>query len=240
MSITIQDYLERRRLRLLDAQAQRFCQRCLRPTGHCFCAEIRAIDPGIEFAILVHPIERRRKIATGRMAHLSLKNSHFISGHDFTDNARVNAFITNSAYQCVVMYPGPQALKIDEPGATRSSFFDSGKKLTVFVIDGTWHTARRTLRDSKNLQQLRRICFSSIEPSLFRVRKQPAPECFSTIEAIHRTIELLGPRYGFDVSTREHDQILRPFHWMVDIQIRCGSGAPQLRRVSPMPKASDR
>jgi hypothetical protein len=51
------------------------------------------------------------------------------------------------------------------------------------------------------------------------VRKQPAQECYSTIEAIHHTIELLGPSCGFSVAQREHDRLLFIFDKMVSRQL---------------------
>ena len=47
-----------------------------------------------------------------------------------------------------------------------------------------------------NLGPLPRISFDPGEPSRFRGRKQPKPECLSTIEAIHRTIDLLPADAG--------------------------------------------
>src|SRR5437868_14164259 len=104
-----------------------------------------------------------------------------------------------------MLYPGMRSqnltpLSQDE----RLDLFPQSKKLTIFVIDGTWATARRTVRQSQNLTNLPRICFSPVKPSTFRVRKQPNPACYSTIEAIHHTIELVGQSQGFDTTSREH------------------------------------
>ena len=89
----------------------------------------------------------------------------------------------------------------------------------VFVIDGTWATARKTMRLSQNLHALPRVCFTPPARSNFQVRKQPKAECYSTIEAVHHTIELLGPAAGFDLLARKHDSLLRVFSVMVNRQI---------------------
>jgi DTW domain-containing protein YfiP len=99
----------------------------------------------------------------------------------------------------------------------------------LFVIDGTWATARKTMRLSQNLRSLPQICFTPPGPSNFRVRKQPRPECLSTIEAVHHSIELLGESVGFDVKSRKHDQLLTLFDQFVDRQISYVSSSARPR-----------
>lgn len=102
----------------------------------------------------------------------------------------------------------------------KQKMFNPSKKLRVFVIDGTWATAKKMVRLSTNLHTLPRICFSSDQPSTFRVRKQPRAGCFSTIEAIHHTIELLGEQNGFDLQSGKHHNLLTVFDSMVETQLR--------------------
>ena len=75
------------------------------------------------------------------------------------------------------------------------------------------------MRQSQNLLNLPRICFSPEKPSNFRVRKQPHASCYSTLEAIHHTIELIGAAKGFDVASRKHDRLLHVFDSMVELQL---------------------
>src|SRR4051812_27006509 len=48
-----------------------FCWDCRQPDFSCYCAWLKPFDPGIQFVILTHPVEYFRRIATGRMSHLS-------------------------------------------------------------------------------------------------------------------------------------------------------------------------
>src|SRR4051794_23846260 len=82
------------------------CHRCLQPDFSCYCQWLEPFDPQIHFAILMHPIEQRRRIATGRMSHLSLPNSRLIVGHRLTENAELNALLADPAHHCVMLYPG--------------------------------------------------------------------------------------------------------------------------------------
>ena len=191
------------------------CPRCLQPDFSCYCELLKPFAPKPIFVILIHPIEVARRIATGRMAHLCLKNSQLIIGHSYEQNQRVNSLIEDTQNQCVLLYPGPQSKNLSlmtEP--EKIEMRTSQQQLVIFVIDGTWNTARKTLFHSPNLKQLPRIEFKPDRPSRFKVRKQPRAECYSTIEAIHQTIDLLGTS-----DQREHDHLLYVFEKMVARQI---------------------
>ena len=197
------------------------CTCCSQPEFSCFCSHIKTFDSKINFVILIHPIEASRRIATGRMSNLCLKNSYLIKGQDYTCNNLVNQLIADPDYESVILYPGQLSKNISFVSELeKMSLFNPNKKLRIFVIDGTWATAKKMVRQSLNLHRLPRICFSSDKPSTFRVRKQPRPGCFSTIEAIHHTIELLGNQNGFNLQSRQHDNLLTVFDSMVETQLR--------------------
>ena len=223
MKLTKEAY-QNKKLAMLSAQIppRECCERCLQPRLACYCDKIQSFDPKIEFVILIHPIEVRRRIATGRMAHLCLQGSHLISGEDFTENSRVNELLgDNLEAHSVILYPGSQALNISaESFVDRQEKLRSCKKLRIFVIDGTWATAKKMLRKSKNLAALPQICFSPRQASRFRVRKQPQENCLSTIEAIHECIELLvAPGEIQSASARPHDNLLEVFDQLVTHQL---------------------
>ena len=210
-----------RQAQLTAPSYRRCCATCLQPDFACYCPWIRTIDVKIDFVILIHPKEiKRRRITTGRMAHLSLENSHLIMGYLFEYDPRVNAILADVKRHCVILYPSRNAANLTNMSeAGLRSFVPPGKRLTVFVIDGTWSTAKKTVNQSPNLSGLPRICFTPPGPSNFRVRQQPRPECYSTIEAIHYTAELLGPAVGLDAASRKQDQLLWVFSKMVEREL---------------------
>lgn len=219
--MNLQDYLEQRKKQ--DEATPRFrelCTSCIQPKFSCYCHRIQRFDPMIDFVILIHPIEVRRRIATGRMSHLILENSFLIRGQDYTRDKQVNDILQDPTRQCVILYPGKTSTNLTPLSAEgREELFDSSKKLTIFVIDGTWLSAKKMMRQSQNLLNLPRICFSPVKPSNFRVRKQPHEACYSTLEAIHHTIELVGASQGFHVSSRTHDRLIDVFDSMVELQL---------------------
>jgi DTW domain-containing protein YfiP len=224
--------LETFKLKRLNALAQapkfrKLCSHCRQPDFSCYCGWLEPLDPGIDFVILIHPIEARRRIATGRMSHLELINSTLIVGCDYSKDPVVRQILNDRSRFNVMLYPGGESKNLT-PMATneRLQVFPKGKKLTIFVIDGTWATARKMVRLSENIRSLPRICFTPPSPSTFRIRKQPNKDCYSTIEAIHQTIELLGPNR----ASREHDRLLVLFDKLVQRQIELAHcGKPQRR-----------
>lgn len=196
------------------------CTTCIQPEFSCYCPHVQSFNPQISFVVLIHPIEVRRRIATGRMSHLCLQGSHLIMGQDYTQNDEVNQLIADPEYHSVILYPGVGSENLTPMSQEqRSDLFPKNKKLRIFVIDGTWATAKKMTRQSHNLLALPRICFSPDKPSTFRVRKQPNSNCYSTIEAIHQTIELVGDSQGFATASRTHDRLLNVFDAMVERQL---------------------
>lgn len=219
--MNISEYLkQRQQKKSSEFRHRELCPRCVQPGFSCYCPHLNPIDCKIKFVILIHPIEVRRRIATGRMAYLCLQNSVLIDGQDFSYNKQVNEIIQNPDHQSVVLYPGKESFNISSlPQVELQSLIQPRKQLVIFVIDGTWATAKKTMNRSENLKALPKICFTPQQLSQFRVRKQPDPNCFSTIEAIHQTIDLLGSSVGFSVQQRSHDHLLYVFDKMVQRQL---------------------
>lgn len=196
------------------------CTVCTQPDFCCYCDHLTTFDPKINFVVLIHPVEVRRRIATGRMSHLCLSGSYLIKGQDFTQDSLVNELINDQDYYSVILSPGLTSKNLSNfTEVEKENIFPQNKKLRIFVIDGTWATAGKMIRQSENLRTLPRICFTPPQPSNFRVRKQPKPYCYSTIEAIHHTIELIGASQGFKVHERAHDKLLTVFNFMVERQL---------------------
>jgi DTW domain-containing protein len=204
----------------MNSRQRTLCFKCLQPLKTCFCGHLRPFNSHLRFVILIHPLETRRRIATGRMSYLTLQNSHLIRGYDFSNNLSLNELLKDPAIYPVVLYPGKTSTNLSTlSDQQRGTIFPEGRQPMIIVIDGTWGTAGKMLRRSGNLVDLPRICFTPPHPSNFRVRQQPKSECFSTIEAIHHVIELVGGNYGFDRTTRAHDSLLYVFDKMVEQQL---------------------
>lgn len=240
MKLLLEDYHRLRQNRLSSVIPPRtLCYVCWRPGGYCYCSRIKKMSSRLRFAILIHPIEEKRPIATGRMAHLCLDNSLLIEGGNFSENLEVNSLLADPTLYPVVLYPGPGSVDLSSMSMRqRRALFPPDKTPLIIVIDGTWNSARRTMRQSRNLCALPSIRFTPPAPSRIRVRHQPAKQCYTTIEAIHQVIELMEPP-----ESRSHDNLLDVLDYMVGLQlIFAGEGkrrdsGPRMRRKSSRPGA---
>jgi DTW domain-containing protein YfiP len=186
-------------------QPREICLRCTRPAVVCVCALAPQLTTRTRVIVLQHPRERRMAIGTARLAHLGLPGSELRVGLDFSHDAVVRAAV-EAVPPPYVLFPGPQALSVDDLPRDRPS--------TLVVLDGTWSQAKKLLRLNPALAALPRLSFSPRRKSEYKIRRQPADYCVSTIEALGEVLAALEPP-GFPV-----EQLLHPFHAMVERQER--------------------
>lgn len=207
------------------------CLRCLRSQKTCYCKRVRPFHSRFQFVLLQHPREYRNSIGTARMVHHCIKNSQLIVGMEFSENREVNQLISDPNNHCVVLYPSENSTNISLQSPDESeSTFPKGKNHIIFVMDGTWSCAKKMLNRSQNLSQLPQICFTPQKQSEYRIRQQPNANCLSTLEAVHRILELLDPSVH-----RLH--LLEVFRFMVEQQIHHFqiNQKPSSLQSSPLP-----
>jgi DTW domain-containing protein YfiP len=149
-----------------------------------------------------------------------LANSLWFEGVDFRNTRRSNREIADPANAPMLLFPSRQAVNLTNLTlAERQELTAASRAAVVFVLDGTWKSVRKMMRLSDNLRRLPTICFEPQMPSAYGFRREPRPECYSTIEAIHQVIELFnGPAVEQSPALR-HDRLLKPFHFMVATQL---------------------
>jgi len=200
-----------------STERRRWCHRCRQPDRGCYCSLIETFDSEPRFIILTQPREAKHRFGTGRMAHLCLSNSLLVEGVDFSADDRVNDEIHSPLNFPVLLYPSEDSIHLSRlTRAGRMELVPAGRKLVVLVLDGTWKSARKMMRLSRNLADLPRISFEPPSPSKYRIRRQPKPHCYSTIEAIHHVVDLFAPPGS---SHRPHDNLLAVFHSVIDRQL---------------------
>jgi DTW domain-containing protein YfiP len=193
------------------------CYRCYRPKSSCMCDYITPIQTKTKFVILMHPHEFKKvKNGTGHFTHLSLKNSEFYIATRFDTHTRVNAIINDRSNACYVLYPDEDATVLNE-----NALKQEGKNTVIFLIDATWHNAKKLLRDSPNIHNLPKISFTHTKSSDFQIKQQPMELCLSTMESTHCVLELLTKHKDEVLSDGELDGFLEPFRKMVAYQVKC-------------------
>lgn len=170
----------------------------------------------VHVALLQHVREARRRVGTCRMVHLGLAGSELLVGAAFDAHPRVRALAAQP--DTAVLFPGPGALA---PGSVRPR--------TLIVVDGTWSEARKLLERSPVLRVLPRIGLDVEVPGRYRFRREPAPHCLATVEAVVQVLAQL------DGPAERYTGLLAAFERMVTAQLVYG----ERRLTSRAPGVTD-
>ncbi len=166
--------------------------------------------------LLTHPKEwKRQRSGTGRLTSLHLRNCEIIPGVGFDGHPRVRSLLDDPLSFPVLLYPGPGAWNLSEREFPAGE--PGGRRLTVFLVDATWSCSRTVLRQSPGLLRLPRIMFTPEEPSRWVIKRQPKPECLSTLEAVHELLTALAAA-GLD-QYPEPGRLLEAFRRMQEVQV---------------------
>ena len=208
-----------------DALAARaVCYRCHKPQLTCICRELPSVPNRTCVWVAQHPRERFHPIGTARIAQLALERVHLEVLRGTSDTPPQSL-----PPRAVLLYPDSTArdlatLRLEE------------RLDALVVIDGTWAQARTLHRDHLWLRRLPHFRLTPQCESRYRLRKEPAPTCVSTIEAIVGALRILEP------TTPGIDDLLASFDAMIDLQLtlihqhRCGPrrrNAPRSRNGIP-------
>jgi len=197
------------------------CPRCRKALSTCYCSVLRPFRSPVEFVILQHAEEARNPIATARMAHLSITNSHLFVGDGFAGCKSVDKLIADPMRRNYVLFPSATAQPLEAVIADTDAagVGNEAKRRPVFwVLDAKWAQVPKMLRLSPNIRKLPMVKFSPNRRSTFQIRRQPHPDCLSTIESIYLVIERYLSFRGLNSST-EHQALLDVFHYFVRQQL---------------------
>jgi len=154
-------------------------------------------------------------INTARIAERALPNSELHVGVEFAESRGVRKAISNPLAPAILLYPAPGArdlAKEPPPGP-----------VTLVVIDGTWWQAQKLFKKNPFLAGLPCYSLEPEVPSRYRIRREPAAHCVSTIEALTLALGVLEgpPAEGAEApGDRGVAALLQPFEAMVEHQLR--------------------
>lgn len=181
------------------------------------CKYIKAIKTKTKFVVLMHTHEFKKvKNGTGHFTYLSLANSELYVDVSFAKHKAVNTLLEDKNNNCYVLYPGEDSIVLND-----NPLSYDGKQTVIFLIDSTWHNAKKLLRDSPNIQALPKVSFTHTKASGFKIKEQPMELCLSTIESTFCVLELLTLQGNESLSASELDGFLEPFRKMVEYQVKC-------------------
>jgi DTW domain-containing protein YfiP len=168
--------------------------------------------------VLQHPREADNPIGTAWMVERCLGAERVI-GVELEDDPRYRAALGDPAAPAILLAPGPSAIDLDAQPPEGP--------VTLVVVDGTWAQARKLLRMNPSLAALPRYAFRPASPSNYRIRREPAPHCVSTIEATVVALSRLERARGGEPD--EMKRALAAFDAMVEQQVRIAAEKAESR-----------
>ncbi len=139
-------------------------------------------------------------VSTCRLAHISLPNSQMFVSMRPEGIPELEKMLGEP--DTFLLFPGLDSVDVAElPQPPRN----------LLVVDGTWIDARKLVERSPLLSGLPRLGFCPPQPSNYRIRREPAEHCLSTIEAVAYVLSVL--------EGEQFSPMLGAFTRMVDQQL---------------------
>ncbi len=196
------------------------CPKCFRTEQCCLCSYTKQFDPEVKFVLLMHPKEsKKQRTGTGRLCKISMKDCEIIEGIDFSQNERLQNLLNDSQYFPVLMYPGPDAMNAKSEQLKLQMKSNPKKKILAILIDGTWFCARQIINKNKYLLNLNKMSFSKNYTSIFTFKKEPHPECLSTLETCYYFIQELKEN-DFINKNINPEPLMNVFKQMIKFQLQ--------------------
>lgn len=212
---------------------RQFCWTCHRSLAACFCANVQPFISPIDIALIVHPYEARSTIGTAWILRRSINNIAWIrsKGRDLDENQNFIELLNREHRIPLLLFPGAHAFNLSQDSTQSWQDLVPHTHRPLFIIvDGTWTQAKAMVRKSRLLSTLPRVSFDTSTLSEYQFKKQPKPACLSSVEGVHRVIEVLSERGWAELpALKEHDQMLEIFRTMVKFQLQHMGAFPRTR-----------
>ena len=193
------------------------CAGCGKKTDLCVCEAVNATDTRLFVLVLQHPQEPKEDLSTAGILKAVLPRTSAVKVGLSWRNLRhalegTGAPAQDQPKRWAVLFLGTAksaaSLKSGEGGAAAVTLLSRNgnprpedvTELTpplagIILLDGTWSQAKTLWWRNPWLLKVNRIALLAGRPSLYRnLRKEPRPECLSTLEAAAYTLEALEGR----------------------------------------------
>ncbi len=187
------------------------------------CGLVRRVANRTGVTILQHPGERRHAFNTARLAKMALSDASLhVAWPDAQDRMACQPAVPPGA---ALLYPRDDATDLAEMADPPTH---------LVVLDGTWPQARRLYRDNPWLAELPHVRLDPARPSRYRIRREPALHCLSTIESVAAALDIVEP------GLEGLESVLDAFVAMVDEQAGQAATRASRQRVRSGPSRLER
>lgn len=162
------------------------CNRCGLPIINCICGKAPKIETKSKFWILSSENEISRPSNTARLLELVNKDSTEIFLWERTkEPKKLIENIKDKRYETYLLFPAEGELK-----SRKTEYENTGKTPAFILIDGTWKEARKIIRKSDYLKDLKILSLNSSDKSQYSLRKGAEEGNLCTIEAAIEVLKL--------------------------------------------------
>lgn len=194
------------------------CWRCHKARVVCICDRVPSVETQTRLTIVQHADERFHPLGTARFAKLGLPNSRVVVR--WLEGPAAQRPLPDLGPDATLLYPAPDARDL----ADLSPF---ERPTHLVILDGTWPKAKAIYKRTPQLQRLPAVLLNPQQPSSYRIRKEPALDCLSTIESIVAALRILEP------ENTAVDGLVTGFNAMIDEQIEIEARARKARGAPP-------
>ena len=142
----------------------------------CICAYTPRVSTRLDVLIFRHCKENNKPSNTARLVELSVPRCTIV---EYGGRGGLDLSQLTLAERPVLLFPSDSANDVQKLPYLPQ---------TLVVVDGSWPQARKFVN---KLPQLPRIHVHAINAKTARLRRSPAPDAMSTIEAVARAIDQL-------------------------------------------------
>lgn len=181
----------------------------------------------------MHPKEaKKQRLGTGYLTHGILENSHIFSDVNLDDNKAFQRFLEEPDKLHFLLYPAEDAWFIDSPPKENDVNGDANrdnddlesfknKTIVLHLLDATWPCAKKMMRVSHTLQQMKKVSFRRNYESRFLIKHQPHEACLSTIETVYHCLQGLKEKGLEPHIENKHHNLLDTLDELVAFQLKC-------------------
>lgn len=157
------------------------CRRCRCDPRVCICGVLPCLHLPYDLVFYSHPLEYWRQSNTARLASLSIAGAPLFISTDRIDEVALHETLEQLTWAYLV-FPETASVSIEQ--VRRDPRWDSGKKPTFVMIDGSWRQARKMTRRLAARYPFPSLVVPPGQGLESRMRQQKDPSRMCTAEAV--------------------------------------------------------
>lgn len=176
----------------------RFCDTCHVLKERCFCNEMPKLEINIDFILLMHEKEPKKRSNTGQLIlNMFPRNSEVMLWERIYPNERLIEMIDLG--EAVLVYPTEEASEEIEVGKT------------YILIDGTWQQSKKIFNKSPYLHRAKKVAIKRSKPTQYELRRSYKEGTLSTAEAAMEILLSAGESNASQELDRYYKHFMKMF-----------------------------